>query len=253
MAPPPGLRNWFIAVYPTLQLNPDWLAACTDYLQEHFPASTGPQMIKLVQSQLLLSDLAHSTLESAALLPHPLPLETTVLFPTRPTGVLFQIIAMTEIGQPALALLDVVKEKKELQRVQIKNEGIEPVERDDGEEDVTPGTFGRGMLKMRLSDGFHEVDAIEWRRIDGLRLGETQLGCKVGSSFSLSVAERDSQILVQNVKCARGMLLLSPTSVIIKGHGVAEMEEDAAMLLEESLKRRLGYVAPPSSCPSDVL
>lgn len=79
--------------------------------------------------------------------------------------------------------MEVLKEKRELERLRLKDEELgdqKPIKGvDDGEEAVVEGQFGRGMLKFRLSDGFNEVEAIEWARIDGLRLGETQLGCKV--------------------------------------------------------------------------
>lgn len=88
-----------------------------------------------------------------------------------------------------------LKEKKELERLRIKNEEMgdqKPVAVvDDGEEPVVEGQFGRGMLKFRLSDGVNEIEAIEWARIDGLRLGETQLGCKVRRRRCLALFELD--------------------------------------------------------------
>lgn len=145
-------------------------------------------MIKLVETQLLSSDLSTSTLSSPALVPSPIPLTTNTLFKLPTQSVLVQIISITEIGQSALGLMEVLKEKKELERLRLKNEEMgeqkSVVVADDGEEPVVEGQFGRGMLKFRLSDGFNEVDAIEWARIDGLRLGETQLGCKVSHHSS---------------------------------------------------------------------
>ena len=152
-------------------------------------------MIKLVETQLLSSDLSTSTLHSAALIPAALPNVTATLFPFPKNAVLVQIISITEIAQSALGLLEVLKEKKELERLRIKNEEMgdqKPVAVvDDGEEPVVEGQFGRGMLKFRLSDGVNEIEAIEWARIDGLRLGETQLGCKVRRRRCLALFELD--------------------------------------------------------------
>lgn len=53
----------------------------------------------------------------------------------------------------------------------------------EGEEgDFEPGKlpeYPRSMLKLELSDGRGVVKGIEYKRIPGLKLGDTKLGCKV--------------------------------------------------------------------------
>ena len=56
------------------------------------------------------------------------------------------------------------------------NDGIETVE-DLGK---LP-EYSRGMMKVLVSDGASEIEGLEYRRISGLKLGETKLGCKVSS------------------------------------------------------------------------
>lgn len=42
--------------------------------------------------------------------------------------------------------------------------------------------YHRGVMKLTMSDGANEVMGIEYKRINGLKLGETKLGCKVTRS-----------------------------------------------------------------------
>ena len=55
----------------------------------------------------------------------------------------------------------------------------EPVEEDGGEDDGPIPRYPRSMLQFRISDGSTEIDAIEYRKIPELELGETPLGYKV--------------------------------------------------------------------------
>lgn len=50
------------------------------------------------------------------------------------------------------------------------------------EEEIEEGklpNYPRGMLKLELGDGRNTIKAIEYKRLDGLKLGETELGAKV--------------------------------------------------------------------------
>lgn len=44
-------------------------------------------------------------------------------------------------------------------------------------------TYPRGMLKLEITDGERIMKALEYRRIDGLKLAETPLGFKVSYSI----------------------------------------------------------------------
>lgn len=48
------------------------------------------------------------------------------------------------------------------------------------------------------------------------------------------------QLLIHNVRLVRGMLLLEPTSVVIKGNQVEEMEAEAEKDLETKWRDKLG-------------
>lgn len=48
------------------------------------------------------------------------------------------------------------------------------------------------------------------------------------------------QLLIHNIRFARGMLLLEPISVIIKGNEVEELQAEAEQDLEERWRGRLG-------------
>jgi RecQ-mediated genome instability protein 1 len=146
-----------------------------------------PQLIKQVENQLLLSQLSTSTISTLSLLPHPLPDRPTTLFPTKAASVLLQVMAIEEIAQPALSLLRILKERQQLDKLRLANEGIDDAEkerrrarREGAEEDEAgEGEWVRGVMKFELSDGHNSVKGVEWKRIPGFSLEETKLGCKV--------------------------------------------------------------------------
>lgn len=47
------------------------------------------------------------------------------------------------------------------------------------------------------------------------------------------------QLLIHSVQVMRNVLLLTPASVIMKGNSVEEMEREAELDLEDTLRRRL--------------
>lgn len=53
-------------------------------------------------------------------------------------------------------------------------------ERDNGKIPAYP----RGMLKMEITDGRRIIKALEYRRLDSLKLAETPLGSKVSCDVS---------------------------------------------------------------------
>lgn len=126
-------------------------------------------MIKGVESQWLLSDLATSTL------PSPLPLahqEQGLLFPTKRQATLLQITSVTDISNPALDLLDTLKQKRE-------RRNVPEVELKDGEEAKSDVKYPAGTVRLVLSDGHVEYQAFEYEKIEGLGLEQMKLGMKV--------------------------------------------------------------------------
>ena len=82
--------------------------------------------------------------------------------------------------------------------------------------------------------------------IPGLKLGETRLGCKVSSVARLCRSPSADptfilQLLLQNVPLSRGLLILSPATVTVKGSYVAAFCEDGReeQLFEQTLIDRL--------------
>lgn len=177
-------------------------------VQEHFPGLTTHELSKKVEYQLLASNLATSTVSTDRLLPQfgdedDQGERVRVLFEGgKRHAVLVQVMQVEDVSHPALEQLDVLKKKREVRRrLEIKEEaglhhdrlpvqnrnganlrqqGNDEYEVHEGEDEAK--TWKRGMMKLRLSDGHREVQAIELLQIPGLGLEEIKLGCKVSSS-----------------------------------------------------------------------
>ena len=87
--------------------------------------------------------------------------------------VLVQITSITEIGHSAFTL-------RNTRQTRIDRADLAGLAEEDGGEDDGPiPRYPRSMLQFRISDGSTEIDAIEYRKIPELELGETPLGYKV--------------------------------------------------------------------------
>jgi len=100
------------------------------------------------------------------------------------SSILVQIVDITEIGHSAFSLTNVRQtrlDQEDLAGLARQNEEENENENDNQvDEDVGPiPKYPRSMLKLQLSDGTVTVPAIEFKRIPGLELGVTPLGCKV--------------------------------------------------------------------------
>ncbi|KAI5478173.1 DUF1767 domain containing protein [Pseudohyphozyma bogoriensis] len=233
---PPAVVGWFKSAYPQNSLDPEWLSACYDYLNTHFPNTPAPQLIKLVESQLLQSDLSTSTLAPrSSRFPTPLP---TQLFPgvARQCAVLVQVVAIDEVGFPALGIYDTLKSKRDARGVPVKIKvGDEDENGAEGEFEDKEGVYPRGLVRITVSDGFSEVEGFERKRVNGLGLEECGLGTK---------------LMLQNIKTSRGLLLLEPTNCVVKGGGVEEFEALKEKQLERRLRERLGMPPLPPDEPA---
>lgn len=96
--------------------------------------------------------------------------------------ILVQIVDITEIGHSAFSLTNVRQtrlDQEDLAGLARENEE-ENGDQNQVDEDAGPiPKYPRSMLKLQLSDGTVTVPAIEFRRVPGLELGVTPLGCKV--------------------------------------------------------------------------
>jgi len=97
------------------------------------------------------------------------------------SSILVQIVDITEIGHSAFSLTNVRQtrlDQEDLAGLARQNE--EDENQNQVDEDAGPiPKYPRSMLKLQLSDGTVTMPAIEFRRIPGLELGVTSLGCKV--------------------------------------------------------------------------
>lgn len=166
-------------------------------------------MFFAIQTQLLLSNLEQSLLQYP-LTPPPrgklttLPADPTVVHdvvlfgPGKMDACLVQIISISEVGHSAFQTKNTMEQRKEalsgvgrIRRIRDHADpgngnnnvnGDQPPDEEDNEPgDVPP--YPRSMLMLDVSDGFRVMRAMEYRRIDALKLGETALGSKVGLRF----------------------------------------------------------------------
>lgn len=84
--------------------------------------------------------------------------------------------SITEIGHSALALE--TAQQKRINDARGRDRVLD-LEDEEGLDRDAPVQFPRAMLKLELSDGHRIVQAIEYRKIEGLGLGIIPLGCKV--------------------------------------------------------------------------
>jgi hypothetical protein len=126
-----------------------------------------------VEAQLLASDLRDSMVPESGL-----PRNVSQIDKGRiaaQQSVLCQIMAITDIGNSAFSLQNVRQTRID----QADLAGLaEQAEEEDGEDYVIP-KYPRSMLRFILCDGSVNIHAFECRRLPGLELGVTPLGCKV--------------------------------------------------------------------------
>ncbi|KAM0791905.1 hypothetical protein ACM66B_004159 [Microbotryomycetes sp. NB124-2] len=254
LAVPASVLRFFAKEYPTLEFNIEWLQGCCEYLNTAYPGLTPVELNHKVEFQLLASNLSTSVLPSNKLLPSS-PNDSqirssfasksrkqndkssslsssskVVLFPQRnKDAVLVQVVKVDDVSNSALDMLDTLKDqrerrKKALRLQQQQQQQQARADQDGPKFEDEPKVFKRGTLKLSLSDGHSEVDAFEMNRIQGFGLDEIKLGCK---------------LLLHNVKVVRGILMLTPDTVTIKGNLVEELEAVAEQDFENTLRERL--------------
>lgn len=199
------IHRWLSSVYPTLQLDQEWLSECINYLTAHRQDLMGAALLKTIEQQILLSPLEACT--SAGSIPDEVQeMEDGTLSPGK--GVLVQIISLDEVGHAAVGLREVLHSQKEearlgqeaANRVRVHGLTQEGVDGDEAAGQVT--RYPRTMLKLQLSDGHTVLNAIEYKHLPALNLADTALGAK---------------ILLKNARVRRGTVLLEPNTAIVKG------------------------------------
>lgn len=235
---PVTVVNWLRSAYPTLRIKDDWLEACCDYLATHFPGLSAAQLIKKVEAQILLASL-ESCCESGPLPAQDLSETRSMMIASGVRGsILVQVESIFDAGESALSIKNIHEQRKEEARIKQRGGNADRARiidnLDDGEAEKGPPKYPRSMLTLQLSDGFTVMKAIEYKRIPGLSLDETKLGSKVRFCLLNAVVSASPnltgvitysrsiylQILLKDVKALRGILLLEPRNVTLKGMSV---------------------------------
>ena len=152
---------------------------CSEDCSRRLPPRISNRTRSLQHEQYLWADLASSTLPPSVLPTAPAVVHDIQLFPS-PT--LLQIESITEIGASAFQLQTTVNQRKDVLEGRTRIRRIDDPGRDDDEVDEgNIPVYPRSMLSLELSDGRNKIKAMEYRRLEGLKLGETPLGCKVNS------------------------------------------------------------------------
>lgn len=223
-------------------------------------------MIKRFETELLASDLSSSTV------PPPFPHEPVtdskipVLFPKR---TLLQVINLDAVSHAAHGLHETLKDKREARRhgeseaakdtrglrtdreqtVGTQSVSAGPGAGEDALEEEKVGEYpatGKGMMRFTLSDGHQAFVAMEYRSLgEWCGLDELQLGAKVSEiKFHYPLCTADSepatQMVVQQIRQVRGVLLLEPSNTTFKGGQVGELHSAKEWTLENTFRKRLG-------------
>ncbi|KAL1916922.1 uncharacterized protein VTP21DRAFT_5119 [Calcarisporiella thermophila] len=140
-------------------------------------------------------------------------------------AVILQVNDLMEIGASAQTLLNIATSSVPIRQVY--------KERDESGEQIE---YPRSMLKLVLTDGYQEVQGMEYKPLTELNL-QSLLGIK---------------IVVRQARILRGVLLLSPENVTVLGGFVptlcTEKPEDS---LVRRLKMRLNLPTDPISTLND--
>ncbi|ETW83146.1 hypothetical protein HETIRDRAFT_126445 [Heterobasidion irregulare TC 32-1] len=162
-----------------------------------------------------------------------LPLNVGEMEDGRLTGppVLVQITSLTEIGHSAFTL-------QNIRQTRIDRADLAGLGGDDAEDEGPVPRYPRSMLRLQLSDGFTTINAIEFRNLPDLILGETPLGYK---------------LMLKNAFVRRGIVFLEPKYVILKGHQAEDLEAHQDRDLVRGLRSRMGLedLPEPDEQPPD--
>lgn len=225
----------------------EWLDACYNWIESEIhpnPARDLDQILSHLERQLLESDLSASMLPGTGLPPNVSELDNTTL---RGPPILVEVIAMTEIGSSAFNLQNIRQARIEHADLA----GLAEEEEQNDDEGARVPRYPRSMLRFQLSDGVTVLNAIEYRRLPDLELGETPLGFKVfptGLVCLVLMLMRHrlprflAQMLLKNPFVRRGIAFLEPNTVVLKYHQTEERQALADTDFMRGLQIRMGYV-----------
>ncbi|KAI5983344.1 hypothetical protein EDD15DRAFT_2179195 [Pisolithus albus] len=179
MPVPERVAKWVSQNYPRPVIDAEWLSDCCDWISSTYNISLSTHFhdfITHVEAQLLQSNLEDSTVRGTGLNPE-------LSRQTQTTGsvpLLVEIRSITEIAHSAFSLLNIHQTRVDRADLGLAVETQDRQEQGEQDEDEGPiPRFPRGMLRFELSDGHTLFQAIEFRSIPEMVLGETPLGFKV--------------------------------------------------------------------------
>lgn len=193
------------------------------------PAQTD-ELIRHVDAQLLQSDLADSMLPGTGFAPG-----------DGRTGapVLCQVAALSDIGHSAFSLQ--TTRQNRIDKADMTGLALAQGDEEAAEDEGPIPRYPRGMLRFQLSDGSLAFNAIEYRKIPQLVLGETPLGYK---------------LIVRDALVRRGYIFLEPACVTLKGYACEDLDANRDRDFARGLRLRLGQPedeeegAPEDRAPS---
>ncbi|KAJ3371100.1 recQ-mediated genome instability protein 1 [Allomyces arbusculus] len=215
-----------------IQVHPEWPAQCLEFVR----ASTVPPPVRhadlerLVLDQYLLADLRHVAVP--ALPPHAASFDHTNLV-IRNT--VLQIMAIDEVGESTLRVVDALEALLAYNKAAAIGQPPPPPNargRGGGRARAraTAPTIPRTMLKLYLTDGHTDLVGMEYQPMPFLSL-LMPLGAK---------------IRVENARCSRGVLFLTPETTQLLGGEVEELKITMPDLIAR-LKAKIGLREHPNA------
>ncbi|KAF8554622.1 hypothetical protein OG21DRAFT_1484547 [Imleria badia] len=247
------VRAWIAQNYQKPAIDQEWLADCSDWLSSELgldPVRDFDQFIQHVETQLLQSNLADSTVPGSGIDPLLVaanpdaarPRPSNVRRPARQaarqkqtigtTPLLVEITSITEIAHSAFSLLNTHQTRVDRADLGLAQDEDAEQHRDEDEGPVP--RFPRGMLKFELSDGLTTFRAIEFKFLSQLELGTTSLGYKM---------------LLNSTPIRNGIAFLEPSNVTLKGYRTEDHDINSEQVFLSSLRKRLGRPDPPPEAP----
>ncbi|KAI5989403.1 hypothetical protein F5J12DRAFT_727939 [Pisolithus orientalis] len=186
MPAPERVVRWVLQNYPRPTIDSEWLSDCCDWISSTYnisPSTHFHDFITHVEAQLLQSNLEDSTVPGTGLDAELVRIEDQT---TGSVPLLVEIRSITEIAHSAFSLLNIHQTRLDRADLGLAVETRDHQEHGQGRQDEDQGPiprFPRGMLRFELSDGHTLFQAIEFRSMPELVLGETPLGFKVCSLY----------------------------------------------------------------------
>lgn len=269
MPAPERVVRWVSQNYPRPTIDSEWLSDCCDWISSTYnisPSTHFHDFITHVEAQLLQSNLEDSTVPGTGLDAELVRIEDRPL-PRRPRGrgrkpssratrkptgqrpqrettgsvpLLVEIRSITEIAHSAFSLLNIHQTRLDRADLGLDVETRDHQEQGQGQQDEDQGPiprFPRGMLRFELSDGHTLFQAIEFRSMPELVLGETPLGFKM---------------LLTSTPIRNGIAFLEPSNVTLKGYCTEDHDAHRVEVFLKGLRRRLGRPDPEPEAPRQV-